>query len=449
MPGNIFARSILGRHDDPFSDAALLRAMLRFETALAQAQGALGLIPQSAADAITRHAPGFAPDAAALAKAAAESGTLAVPFVRALTEHLHSVDAAAAAHVHAGSTSQDVLDTALVLCTRDAVQWIAQALADAARSAERLARAHASTATLARTLRQPAGVTALGLRFAQWSHAVAAGRARLLATAHTALAVSLGGAAGNLSARGARGSALRAEVARLLGLHDPQVTWHTGRGNWLALACDAALVAGTLGKIADDVAHAATAEIGELHEPQAPGRGSSSALPHKRNPVLSMRVLAAVQPVPGLLAGLLAGMRQEQERGLGGWQAELMQAPQLFTYVLAGADAVARLLDGLHVDTVRCRANIDALHGLVFSEALATLLIPALGRAEAHTLIASLCERAVREGVHLRELIPAADPRLRPLEQKDVDAAFDADRAVHAAADQIEPTLALTQRLLQ
>jgi 3-carboxy-cis,cis-muconate cycloisomerase len=431
--------------DGPYGDAALLRAMVRFQVALAQGQARLGIIPDAAADAIARHAPALALDPAQLARDGAHAGTLVVPFVRALVAHIASHDEAAAQYLHRGATSQDVMDTALVLCTKDALATLDQDLLRASRAAAALARRHAETAMLARTLLQPAGITSGGLKCAQWALSLAQVRRRLLETAQRALAVALGGAAGNLVEFGERGAALRAHMAQALELADPGATWHTARESWIALAADAALACGTMAKIGRDVALMAQAEVGEAHEPRAEGRGASSAMPHKRNPVLTLRVLAAAQPVPGMVAALLAGMAQEHERALGNWQAELVLFPQVFMHALAAAAAVAELLEGLHIDVARSRGNIEALRGTIFSERLAALLLPALGKEAAQTRVAELCRRALESGRHLLEVSRehlASEVRLQPLDRH-LDEVFHIERAVRLAAALIEPLLAL------
>ena len=451
MTTNLFARAVLGDEcGTAFSDTALIQAMLRFESALAQAQARLGLIPTDAANTIAAHAQSLRPAPDDLVREAANAGSLAIPLVRALTAGVRAVDSSASAYVHFGATTQDVLDTALVLCAKEAVGRLDAALLDAARAAAALARAHASTPALARTLLQPAGVTTMGLRFARWSHALAQDRQRLMTCAHRALAVSLGGAIGDLAAWGEAGPALRAALARELGLEDPGDTWHTLRAPWLALASDAALAAGTMTKIAHDVGLGAMAEIGELREPHAPGRGGSSAMPHKRNPVLSMRIIAATQPLPGMMAGLLHGMQQEQERALGNWQAEIGQVPELLTRVCAAATVLRELLAGLQVDAGRCRRNIEALHGTVFSEPLAALLIPALGRADAQALVAALCQEALQAGVDLRDLIrQSPDARLAAIPADQLAAVFDLDRAAAASQRLVAPLVARAETLLQ
>jgi len=428
----------------PFSDVALLEAMLRFEVALAQAQARLGLIPDRCAALIAQHA-GTAPlDAVVLARAGAQAGSLAIPFVQAVVAHVASQDPVAARYVHYGTTSQDLLDTALVLCARTAVTQLDQELHRAGRAAISLARRHAGTPALARTLLQPAAVTTVGFRCAQWAQALARSRRRLLDDADAALAVSLGGAVGNLAAWGDAGGRLRAELASALGLSDPGATWHTQRDGWIGLAANAALATGVMAKAARDIALMAQAEVGEAQEPAVAGRGGSTAMPHKHNPVLSMRVLAAAQPVPGLVAGLLAAMPQEYERALGNWQAETAQAPEVFIHALAAAHALAELLEGVRFDEQRCRANIEALEGTIFSESLANLFAPALGKPEAQALVATLCTRAITARTHLRGLAHeqlASEDRLSAVAKADVDAVFDLDRAARASAQQVQPML--------
>ena len=445
MTGPLYKWVVTGA-DGPhaFSDIALLEAMLRFEVALAQVQARLGLIPDRCAALIAQHA-GTAPlDPVVLARAGAQAGSLAIPFVQAVVAHVASQDPVAGRYVHYGSTSQDLLDTALVLCARAAVAQLEQELHRASRAATSLARRHASTPALARTLLQPAAVTTMGFRCAQWAQALARSRRRLLDHADAALAVSLGGAVGNLAAWGDAGARLRAELASTLGLSDPGSTWHTQRDAWIGLAADSALATGAMAKVARDIALMTQAEVGEAQEPSVPGRGGSTAMPHKHNPVLCMRVLAAAQPVPALLAGLLAAMPQEYERALGSWQAETAQFPDVLIHALAAARALAELLEGVRFDEQRCRANIEVLEGTICSESLAGLFAPALGKPEAQALVATLCTRAIATRTHLRELAAqqlASDNRLAAVSRADVDAVFDLDRAARPSAQQVQSML--------
>jgi 3-carboxy-cis,cis-muconate cycloisomerase len=432
--------------EDAFDDDALLGAMLRFEVALAQAQGALGLIPAAAAAAIARHAPGFCADHEAMARAGALAGSPAIPFVQSLTRHIASQDPGAADFVHHGVTSQDLIDSALALCAQTEVAHLQAQLRIACDAAQGLARAHAATPMLARTLLQPAGVTTAGFKCAQWAQALARVRQRVLDSARGALAVSLGGAIGNLAAHGEAGPALRAALAGRLGLSDPGFTWHVWRDAWIALPTAVALAAATMRKIALDIALMAQAEVGEAAEPAAAGRGGSTAMPHKRNPVLSMRVLAATQPVPGHLANLLASMAHEHDRALGNWQAEAGEFAAVFGHAHAAAAALAELLAGLTIDQARCRHNIDATRGSVFSEALAALLVPAVGKRAGQALVSELADQVrQREGATLRAVALEqlrADPRLASVSPASVEAVFDVNRATQASARQVAPMLA-------
>jgi len=429
--------------ESAFSDAALMSAMLRFEIALAQAQGRAGVIPGAAAAAIREHAPSSTLDAEQFLRDGAHSGSLAIAFVKALTAHVGARDPQAARHVHFGATSQDVLDTALALCTREAVALLDDALGHAVDAAEALAHRHAAAPMLARSLMQPAGVTTFGLKSAQWALSLARARARVRRTADEALAVSLGGAIGNLAAQRAAGASVRAELARELALRDPGASWHAQREVWLALATDTALAAGVMGKIARDIALMAQAEVGEVAEAEVPGRGGSTAMPHKRNPVLTMRVIAAVHGIPGMIANLLAAMPQEHERALGSWQAELAQWPGVFVHAVSAARALAELLAGLQVDGARCRSNVESLNGLVFAERLAEVFAPALGKTDAQGLAADLCRRAASERRHLRDVAldrSRDDPRLLGV-ATNIEGAFDVDRAAQASTALVEPTL--------
>ena len=445
MSSSLFERVLAdAAAEAPFSNATLLAAMLRFEVALAQAQARSGVIPADAAATIRAQSATFSIDADRLLRDGAHAGSLAIPLVKALIAHVASHDATAAHHVHSGATSQDVLDTALVLCTRDALVLLTDALVRAIQGARALAARHAQTPLLARSLMQPAGVTTFGFKAAQWALSLWHTLARVRRSASQALAVSFGGAIGNLAAQGAAGEAVRAELARELGLRDPGASWHTQRETWLGLATDTALAAGVMGKIARDIALMAQAEVGEVAEAEVAGRGGSTAMPHKRNPVLTMRVIAAVHAIPGMVANLLAAMPQEHERALGSWQAELAQWPDLFIHAVTGARALEELLAGLQVDVPRCRANIESLHGVIFAERLAEIFTPALGRTEAQALVADLCRRATGERRQLRDLAlerVGTDARLAACPAPDVEATFDVDRAAQASARQVEPTL--------
>lgn len=353
--------------DQAFGDDSLVQAMLDFEAALARAQAAEGLIPATALAAIVPACQAGHYDLPALAAASRSAGSLAIPLVQALKDRVAQADPQASPHVHWGSTSQDVIDTGMVLVTRSALRLLDAALAAITAAALDLARQHLHTPVLARTLMQPAQVTALGLKFAQWAAPLCRSRRRLREAASRGLALQLGGAVGTLSMMGGHGAAVTRRMADELRLYAPVAPWHTQRDDWVRLGLEVAVLTGSLGKIATDLSLMAQAEVAELAEPSAPGRGGSTAMAHKRNPVSCMTALAAAARTPHRAAALLASMAQAHERGLGNWQAELAEWPGLFISAHGAAHALRDALGGLQVHTDRMRQNIEALRGSVFT----------------------------------------------------------------------------------
>jgi 3-carboxy-cis,cis-muconate cycloisomerase len=428
-----------------FDDAAIVGAMLRFEAALAAAQAAEGVIPRAAGDHIGAACDAARFDLPALIAAGRRAGTLAIPLVKELTRQVAADDAAAAVHVHWGSTSQDVQDTAMVLVTREALGLLDAGLDALCGRLFALTESHLPTPVLARTLLQPAQVTSFGYKAAGWLAPLARARVRLRAAAADAVQLQLGGAVGTLAVMGEAGPAVVARMADALGLKTPAMAWHTQRDEWVRLGMEVAILAGSLGKLAADLALMAQGEVGELAEPAGDGRGGSSAMPHKRNPVSSMIALAAATRVPQQAATLLAAMGQQHERGLGNWQAELAEWPALFLSAHGALQALDDAIAGLQVDTVRMRANIDALDGLVFAEAVSIWMAGAIGRPRAHEEVERMARTVVAEGRHLRDVVRdrlRAEPDLfSGLDAARLDALFD---PVAAAA----PATRLAQRQL-
>ena len=362
MAGTIFERTLATAEIEAvFGDAAIVAAMLAFEAALAEAQAAEGAIPGDAATAIVAACNGAAFDIDELVAEARSAGALAIPLVLHLKARVAAAAPQAERFVHFGSTSQDVIDTALALATRRAVALIDADLDRLVVALTALARRHLATPMLARTLLQPAQVSSFGCAVAAWVAPLARSRERLAAAAHAALQLQLGGAVGTLSLLGDKGPAVARRVGAALGLAVPAAAWHTQRDAWATLGCTVAVLCGCLGKIGRDLALFAQGEVGEVAEPHAAGRGSSSAMPHKRNPVAAMVAIAAATRAPQLAATLLAAMPQELGRGLGNWQAELAAWPTLFTTAHGAVRALADACSaGLEVDAARMRANIDA-----------------------------------------------------------------------------------------
>jgi 3-carboxy-cis,cis-muconate cycloisomerase len=350
---------------DAFSEQNFLAAMLRFEASLARAQATLGLIPEAAAQSIIDTCKVELFDVAKIVRESACTSSIAIPLIRSLKETVGIFNQNAASFVHFGSTSQDVIDTALALVTRDALRLIEADVRAAVTALISLAYAHAGTPLLARTLMQPASVTSFGLKCAGWAWPLARSLQRLRATGTNALAVQLGGAVGTLAHMQLdgrdSGSQVTALMAEDLALKAPDLPWHTQRDEWVSLGCELGVMAGSLGKMAKDISLMGQFEVGELAEPADSGRGGSLVMPHKQNPVACMVALAAAQRAPQRVAALLASMPQEHERALGNWQAELAEWPGLLMSVHGSARAMAQALAGLQVNTKRMRANLDRL----------------------------------------------------------------------------------------
>ncbi|MDB5819474.1 MAG: pcaB [Rhizobacter sp.] len=398
-----------------FGETPVMQAMLDFESALARAEAAEGVIPQAAADVIASCCRAERLDLHGIVEASGRAGSLAIPLVKALTENVAAVDAAAARHVHVGSTSQDVIDTGMVLNTRQALALLDADLGRLTDSLLDLADAHIDTPMLARTLMQPAQVISFGFKLVAWIAPLVRTRQRLHEAAKRALQLQFGGAVGNLAVLGEKGPAVAGRLGALLGLPVPAGAWHTQRDEWVALACEVGILCGALGKIGRDIALLSQGEIGEASEPSGAGRGGSSAMPHKRNPVAAMVAIAAATRAPHRVSALLAAMPQEHERGLGNWQSELAEWAGLFITAHGSVKALADACAGLVVDPARMKLNIDALHGLVFAEAAAGLLATVLGKSGAHKQVEGLSQRVVAEQRPLQALMleaVAADPAL-------------------------------------
>jgi 3-carboxy-cis,cis-muconate cycloisomerase len=422
---------------DGFGSAALVQHMLDFEAALARAQAAEGIVPASAAAVIVAECRAERFDADAIVAEGAVAGTVAIPLVKALTKAVAARDAAAAAWVHWGSTSQDVIDTAMVLATRSSLARIDAGLARTITALQALATTHRDTPMLARTLLQPAQVISVGFKLIAWLAPLVRARQRLKEVARAALQLQLGGAVGTLSTLGEKADAVARRVAADLQLRSPDGPWHTQRDEWAALGCEVGVLCGSLGKIALDIGLLAQGEVGEMAEPSGAGRGGSSAMPHKRNPVGSMIARANALRAPHRVAVLLAAMPQEHERALGGWQAELAEWPALMMSAEGSVHAIAEVAEGLTVDAPRMRANIEALNGLVFAEAAAALFARVLGKSAAHALLDRLSQRCVAEKRPLEEIALQArdaDAKLQSaITEQALREVFDIDRAARRA----------------
>ncbi|MEV7940348.1 adenylosuccinate lyase family protein [Kitasatospora sp. NPDC088264] len=414
-------------------DRAWLQAMLDAEAALARAQAGLGTLPRTAADTITRLARAELLDLRALAVESRETANPVVGLVRALTGVVAAEDRAAAEYVHRGSTSQDVLDTGAMLVAAQALRIIRADLARTARALAVLAERHRDTVLPGRTLALQAVPTTFGLKAAGWRQLVLDSEQRLGRVAEHGLPVSLGGAAGTLAgyleyaridgaaAGGANGAApdpgdyldrLLTAFAAETGLARPVLPWHALRTPIADLAGALAFTAGALGKIAIDVQSLTRTEVGEVAEPTAAGRGSSSAMPHKRNPVLATLIRSAALQVPVIAAGLTQCLLAEDERSGGAWHAEWQLLREALRLTGGAAHTAVELAEGLEVKPERMRTNLELTGSQIVSERIVAVLAPRLGKAAAKQLLTEASGAADRDGRPLEQVLaelPALD----------------------------------------
>ena len=391
-----------------FSDDAQLRALLDFESALAQAEAESGVIPIAAANVIARVCAELTFDdetRRSLAAGAARAGNVAIPLVEALTQAVAAVDPEAARWVHWGATSQDAIDTGLVLQLGPVTARLDQQLRTLERELATLMEAHRHTILAGRSWLQQALPTSFGLKVAVWLEAVARGRRRHAGAAHEARQLQLGGAVGTLASLGEHAGAVSAALAARLELPAPATAWHTSRDRLVDLGCAAGILAGTLGKVARDLSLLLQTEVAELKLATSGGEGGSSTMPQKKNPVACAVALHAATRAPGLVATLLAAMPQEHERGLGGWHAEWETLPELYCLVSGSLTHLSAMVPKIEVDTARMSANLAMTGGLVMAEAVSMELAKVHGRAAAHALVSAAARRAVHEGTSLRDAL--------------------------------------------
>ena len=408
-----------------FSDESVLRAMLDFEAALARAEARSGVIPPDAADAIAASAKPGNFDVAALADATFRAGTPAIPLVKALTEQVRKNDAEAARFVHWGATSQDIADTAMSLLLKRAEPILSGDLLRLEKALVALTERRKDSVMIGRTLLQPAPPVTFGLKAAGWFGAVRRGRRRLQNGFRAAAVLQFGGASGTLASLGDRGIAVTQAVSMELGFGTPAAApWHTQRDQLATLICACGVLTGSLGKMARDISLLMQHEVGEASEPGGEGRGGSSTMPNKRNPIACSLTLAATHRVPGLVASFLSAMVQEHERGVGGWQAEWPVVSAVVQSTGVAIASMAEVAEGLSVDTERMRVNIENTNGVIFAERAMMLLGAKLGRDVAHKILETAARKSANEGRNLAAVLaemPEVSVHLRSIELEQLE----------------------------
>ena len=436
--GGLFAHGETGAL---VTDRALLDAMVEFEVALLDALAELGLAPAAAARELADAVAGgnLELDLDELGRATGEQGTPVPGLLRMLRRQLPE---SASAHLHKGATSQDVIDTAMMLVAgRGEVgeDRIERAAADACAE---LVQRHRETLLPGRTLLQQALPVTFGLKAAVWLSGLDGVRTALSAIRDGDLAIQFGGAVGTLASLGDRGLDVATAVAARLEMPAPELPWHTIRLRPARLASALGTTLGVLGKIGRDVVLLAQTELVEVAEGGGQGRGGSSTMPHKRNPVGAIGLLACAQKGPGLVATMLGAMVQEHERGAGGWQAEWETLLELLRVTGSAAAIAKELLAGLEVDPERMRADMDLTGGRAMSESVAAALAPSLGRSNAQELVERAARRSIEESRGFREVLLELPEVADGLGPDGVDEALDPAGYLGVTAKLIDRTLA-------
>jgi 3-carboxy-cis,cis-muconate cycloisomerase len=431
--------------DEIFSDGARLQRMLDFEAALARAEADCGVIPESAAQAIASKCNAGLLDAESLAKATALSLNPAIPLVKQLTALVAKDAAKAAGFVHWGATSQDANDTALVLQTRQGFELLDADLTSLCESLTQLANKYRSTPIAGRTLMQHALPTTFGIKVGGWLDAMNRHRERLAQTRKRALVLQFGGAVGTLSALGGEGLRVAKALATELQLELPVAPWHAHRDRVAEVATTLGLLVGTLGKIARDISLHMQTEIAEVFEPAGEGRGGSSAMPHKRNPVSAGVVLAAATRVPGLVGTMLSAMVQEDERGLGNWHSEWETLPQIFRLTGGALHQMTTIAPHLHVDTERMLHNLGTTQGLIYAEGVSLALGSHIGKSAAHALVEAASKQARESGQHLREVLSQTNAVTQHLKAADLDRLFALENYLRTAEEFTDRVIAASR----
>ena len=427
------------------SDESRLQGMLDFEAALARAEARTGVIPAVDAAQITAKCRAELFDLTAIRTQAARAGNAAIPLIKMLTELVAKENKDAARFVHWGATSQDAIDTGCVLQIRSAFESIDHDLAALTATLCALAENYRDTPLVARTWMQHALPTTFGFIVAGWLDAILRHRRRLTEIRSRVLCLQFGGAIGTLAALAGRGPEVAKALAEELQLSLPAVPWHSHRDRMAEVATTLGLLAGTLGKVARDISLHSQTEVQELFEPAGEGRGGSSTMPHKRNPVTCAVLLAAANRVPGLVSTMLAAMLQEQERGLGPWHAEWETLPEILRLTGGALHHLAEMLPALEVNPERMRQNLDATHGLIFAEAVSNALANRMGKMPAHMLVEAACKKAQEQNRRLLDVL-REEPGLRGhLAPADLTSLFEVRNYLGSATEFVQRILAETR----
>ncbi|WHP06031.1 MULTISPECIES: 3-carboxy-cis,cis-muconate cycloisomerase [Acinetobacter] len=430
-----------------FSDQALLSYMIQAEVALAKAQAQVSVIPASAATLIEQIGQSALAkiDVDALAIATGLAGNIAIPFVKQFTAIVKQQDEDASRYVHWGATSQDIIDTATILQCRDALALIEKQLQSAYDISLQQAERYRDQVMIGRTWLQQALPITLGHKFARYAAALQRDLERLQAMKDRVLTAQLGGAVGSLASLKDQGSAVVEAFAAELKLTAPECTWHGERDRMVEIASVLAIIVGNAGKMAKDWSLLMQTEIAEVFEPTAKGRGGSSTMPHKRNPVAAASILAAANRVPALMSSIYQSMVQDHERALGAWHAEWLAIPEIFQLCAGVLERSNEVLQGIEVNADAMQRNLDCTHGLIMAEAVMMALAPKIGRLNAHHLVEQACQQAVAQQRHLKDILAQMDEITAQFSVQQLDEIFQPASYLGNIQQQIDAVLQAAQ----
>ena len=417
--------------------------MIQVEVALAQAQAQVGVIPQKAANTIAQVAEHALDkfDFSALAVATGLAGNIAIPFVKQLTAIVKDIDEDASRYVHWGATSQDILDTACILQCCDALNIVEAQLQQCYSTALEQAKQYRHQVMIGRTWLQQALPITLGHKLARWASAFKRDLDRIQAMKSRVLTAQLGGAVGSLASLQDQGSLVVSAFAKQLNLTVPTSTWHGERDRIVEIASVLGMIVGNTGKMARDWSLMMQTEIAELFEPTAKGRGGSSTMPHKRNPVAAASVLAAANRVPALMSSIYQSMVQEHERSLGAWHAEWLAVPEIFQLCAGALSRTGEVLQGFEVNAKHMQQNLECTSGLIMAEAVMMALAPKIGRLNAHHLVEAACKTAVAQNQHLFDVVSQLDEVKGQFSQEEIRNIFKPENYLGNIQQQIDAVL--------
>ncbi|MDZ7877157.1 MAG: 3-carboxy-cis,cis-muconate cycloisomerase [Saprospiraceae bacterium] len=427
--------------EEILSSATQIKAMLAFESALAKAEYREGIIPSAAAAVIQAVCVSAQFDADNLEKQTLLTGNPAIPFVKHLIQKVKECDTEAAKYVHFGGTSQDVLDTSMMVQLKAALTHILQDINNLERKLAELALLHKDSLMIGRTLLQQARPITFGYKVATWLDAISRSKKRVEQVKKENLTLQFGGAVGTLSTLGKAALRVKAVMANELDLNDSPITWHGQRDRFAEIVSHLGILNGNLGKIAKDIILLMQTEVAEVFEGAAEGKGGSSAMPHKRNPVSSVFMSAIAARTPALVATFLSAMVQEHERAAGNWHAEWQVMTDLMKLTAANLNHANDLIGHLEIDTNRMLHNLELTQGLIFAEDITAALSPKMGKAAAHGFVEQACKAALKEKQHLKTYLLEKTDILAQVTEGVLNTLFEAKNSIGASTNFVDNVL--------